>query len=85
MMLLGNKSDLERRVSEAEVKEWCGQHRVKYMVTSVKNGLNVEECFMELARMIYEEESKVVVVRTESFALGKGDVKEKKKAGFCSK
>ena len=41
-MLLGNKSDLERRVSEAEVMEWCHQHKVKYLTTSVKNNVNVE-------------------------------------------
>ena len=53
-MLLGNKSDLERRVSEAEVMEWCNQHRVKYLSTSVKTNLNVEESFMTLAKMVYE-------------------------------
>ena len=55
-MLLGNKSDLERRVSEAEVMEWCGQHKIKYLSTSVKNNTNVEESFMSLARLIYEYE-----------------------------
>lgn len=54
IMLLGNKSDLERRVSEAEINEWCSQHKVKYLPTSVKNNTNVEESFMTLAKLINE-------------------------------
>ncbi len=52
IMLLGNKSDLERRVSEAEVNEWCNAHKIKYISTSVKNNTNIDESFMTLARMI---------------------------------
>ena len=82
-MLLGNKSDLERRVSEAEVMEWCGQHKIKYLSTSVKNNTNVEESFMSLARLIYEYESKQVPVRTQSMVLGKDDAKPTKTKGKC--
>lgn len=52
IMLIGNKSDLERRVGEAEVMEWCTAHKIRYLSTSVKNNTNVEEAFMGLARMI---------------------------------
>jgi len=30
LILIGNKSDLEKRVSEAEVTEWCGKNKIKY-------------------------------------------------------
>jgi Ras-related protein Rab-1A len=82
IMLLGNKNDLERRVSEAEVIEWCGSHKIKYLSTSVKNNINVDESFMTLARMINEFEMRQVPERTQSFALGKGDLKKEKK-GCC--
>ena len=32
--------------------EWCTQHKLKYLSTSVKSNLNVEESFMQLARLI---------------------------------
>lgn len=76
IMLLGNKSDLERRVSEAEVNEWCSSHKIKYLPTSVKTNSNVDESFMTLARLINEYELKQVPERSQSFALGKGDIKK---------
>jgi GTPase SAR1 family protein len=30
IILIGNKSDLEKRVSEAEISEWCGKNKIKY-------------------------------------------------------
>ena len=56
IMLLGNKSDLERRVSDSEVQEWCTTHKIKYLNTSVKNNTNVDEGFMMLARLIFDNE-----------------------------
>lgn len=83
IMLIGNKSDLERRVSEAEVNEWCSAHKIKYLSTSVKNNVNIDESFMCLARMINEYELKQIPERSQSFALGKGDVKKEKKGKCC--
>lgn len=79
IMLLGNKNDLERRVSEAEVLEWCNSHKIKYLPTSVKLNTNVDESFMTLAKQIFEQESRSAPPRTESFALGKEAKKDKKK------
>jgi Ras-related protein Rab-1A len=84
IILLGNKSDLERRVSEAEISEWCTLHKIRYLSTSVKNNTNVEESFMTLARMIVEYEARQVPERTQSFALGKEDAKTSGKSkGKC--
>lgn len=52
IMLLGNKNDLERRVKESEVQQWCNERKIKYLSTSVKNNVNVDESFMTLARLI---------------------------------
>jgi small GTP-binding protein len=54
IILLGNKSDLERKVSEEEINEWCTMHKIRYLPTSVKDNTNVEESFMRLARIISE-------------------------------
>jgi GTPase SAR1 family protein len=85
IMLLGNKSDLERRVSEAEVSEWCASHKIKYLSTSVKNNTNVDESFMTLAKLINENESKQMPEKTQSFALkNNATIKDNsKKKGCC--
>lgn len=73
---MGNKSDLERKVNEADVQKWAGEHQLKYVSTSVKTGENVENVFMVLARMVSEKEDGGN--KTLSFNLKKKDEKKKK-------
>ncbi|XP_067992803.1 uncharacterized protein [Melanerpes formicivorus] len=54
VVLLGNKADLSplRQVSREEAQAFARQHRLRYLETSAKTQLNVEEAFQELVRAV---------------------------------
>lgn len=50
MVLVGNKSDLKREVSDIEINELLTQYNVPYSLTSAKTMENVEKPFITLTR-----------------------------------
>jgi len=55
VMLIGNKSDLEKReVSYEEGAAFARQHELVFVETSAKTAQNVEEAFIQTARKIYD-------------------------------
>ena len=64
-MIIGHKSDCEseRQVSSREGSQLAKVNGLKYMETSAKNGQNVEDCFLTIAKDIYHllEEGKVKI------------------------
>jgi len=55
IILIGNKSDLERREVSFEEGEWFArQNGLFFLETSAKTGQNVESAFLDTARQIYE-------------------------------
>lgn len=55
IMLIGNKSDLDRReVSYEEGDAFAREHGLVFRETSAKTSTNVEEAFVQTARKIYE-------------------------------
>eukprot|EP00389_Voromonas_pontica_P018591 GDKH01029258.1.p1 GENE.GDKH01029258.1~~GDKH01029258.1.p1 ORF type:complete len:217 (-),score=9.38 GDKH01029258.1:254-904(-) len=55
IVLIGNKSDLERReVQYEEGAEFARHHGLIFLETSAKTAQNVEEAFVTTARRIYE-------------------------------
>ena len=56
IILVGNKSDLEeeRVISKQEGEKVAKQYNLKFYETSCKNGDNVENCFLDLARQIVD-------------------------------
>ena len=57
IILIGNKSDLEeeRVITEKEAMEKCELNELtEYMECSCKNGINVEEIFIKVAKILYD-------------------------------
>lgn len=51
-MIVGNKSDKPRVVSDVEAKQWCAQNGgYAYFETSAINGSNVESVFKKAAEL----------------------------------
>ena len=57
IILIGNKSDLkeERVITKEEGEKVAKQYNLKFYETSCKNGDNVENCFIDLARQIIDK------------------------------
>ncbi|MED6213536.1 hypothetical protein PIB30_094314 [Stylosanthes scabra] len=60
-VLLGNKVDVDggnsRRVTEKKAREWCASRgNLPYFETSAKEGYNVEEAFLYVAKITSENE-----------------------------
>ncbi|XP_048475775.1 ras-related protein Rab-7a-like [Rhincodon typus] len=52
-LVVGNKADLSgsREVISKLAENWCSAHRLKYIETSAKDALNVEEAFQDGVRL----------------------------------
>ena len=57
VIFLGNKSDLadKRAVSDADLQRVSDENGTRYLLTSAKTGLNVEEAFDALAKTILDD------------------------------
>ena len=54
MILLGNKSDLERQVDRAEAEDLAKRLGCDYLETSAKTGDNVDKAFNYIAKACVE-------------------------------
>lgn len=56
IFLIGNKSDLEaqRDVTREEAEQFAQENGLMFLETSARTGENVEEAFLETARIIYQ-------------------------------
>jgi len=53
-LIVGNKSDLEKRVDTAMAKEFADSMNVQFLETSAKNASNVEKAFLAMAQEIVD-------------------------------
>ena len=83
--LLGNKSDLEHKVSEEEINKFLEQHKNKYRFepTSALDNINIEKVFQELAEEVYK--TYLSSVKNEQKKITINKYKNKKKSNcICS-
>lgn len=52
IVLVANKIDLEYRVSESEGRDLARLYRIPFIMTSAKQGLNIEGAFCELMKLV---------------------------------
>lgn len=57
LLLVGNKSDLTQliKVTEKEAKKYAKKNKMEIIITSAKEGTNVEEAFIELMKTIVDK------------------------------
>ena len=75
IMLIGNKSDMEyrRAVSVEEGQQFANDQGLIFLETSAKTAANVEEAFLNTAKLIYEKIQRGVFdVSNESFGIKVG-------------
>ena len=56
-LLIGNKSDLERKVSFEQAKEFADTYGMKYIETSAKTAHNVGEAYVTMTKDIIASNS----------------------------
>eukprot|EP00009_Paramoeba_aestuarina_P017613 CAMPEP_0201531828 /NCGR_PEP_ID=MMETSP0161_2-20130828/48740_1 /ASSEMBLY_ACC=CAM_ASM_000251 /TAXON_ID=180227 /ORGANISM="Neoparamoeba aestuarina, Strain SoJaBio B1-5/56/2" /LENGTH=164 /DNA_ID=CAMNT_0047934933 /DNA_START=163 /DNA_END=653 /DNA_ORIENTATION=- len=57
-ILVGNKRDGDRKVSEEKAKEWAQEMKMAYFEVNAQSGDNVDEAFTALANDYFEEKRK---------------------------
>ena len=96
-MIVGNKSDKTRVVSEQDAKQWCVQNGgYAYIETSAINGTNVETVFRKAAELTAAGDSMDFGMPTSLSGAGgamkldpavnfpnQPDLNQKKKKGCC--
>ncbi len=57
LLLIGNKIDLENKIKikENEAKKFAEKNKMNFLLTSAKNGENVEKAFKDLIKTILEQ------------------------------
>ena len=57
ILMIGNKADLasERQVTQEEAQDFASRHGLEYIETSAKDGKNVSEAFVRLAKTLAEK------------------------------
>jgi len=95
IVLVGNKADLEskRAVDQATAKAFADKHNLKFIETSAKESINVNEAFMSLAEKVYDVKFNKDSLRPSGGpAIGtkhtvepsaKGNGKKEKSGGMC--
>lgn len=80
ILLVGNKIDLKKVVSDAEAKDFAQSSSIPFILTSAKNDENVQEAFFNLIKTILDSG---IVMKPKSKSLK--DRKNPSKKGCCSK
>jgi small GTP-binding protein len=79
IVFVGNKCDMERKVSLEDAQALANEFNVEYCETSAKEGTNVESTFMRLAKLVMETQAQKIQSRVgQSVPLAKQPKKAEK-------
>jgi len=81
VILVGNKCDMERKVTKEEAQSIAGEYGISYFETSAKTGLNVESTFIQLGTIVKRRKDKEQTTSTPQprrVEINKGGNKDKK-------
>lgn len=81
IILVGNKCDLDHAVSKKEAEDLASSFNIKYIETSAKNNLNVDEAFSCLAKDVIKNQTPKVT--QEDIIIQPIEIDEKKKNNCC--
>lgn len=79
MVVVGSKADLHQNVDQKTVTDWCDKHHIRYLKCSSKTGLNIEQPFMELVKLNFQQAAEPQFEKAQSFDISKMQVKKEKK------
>ena len=87
-VLIGNKTDLEEKrvITYNQGKEFADSYGLKYIETSAKKNLNVNEAFETLGRELMQasDDKKIGKSKDKKISVTKAeDLNKKKKKGCC--
>ena len=82
LFLMGNKTDKEKKISNAQAREFAENHHMRYCHTSAFNGDNIEDAFYDMTKKIYQNNKKIqknqiIQKNDESIKLSKDKAKGK--------
>jgi Ras-related protein Rab-7A len=79
MVVIGNKIDAQREVSQSEAENWCRDNgNIEYLETSAKEAINVEKAFDLIARLVVQN------LKDEEITYETVNLNEQKKDDKCS-
>ena len=55
LLLIGNKSDLERKVEDKDINNICNKYNLTYVETSAKNNTNIHSAFHNLVAKVHKK------------------------------
>ena len=57
-LLIGSKCDLESTITDDEINKFTNEHNIKFKKVSSKENIGIEEAFLEIGEILYENHKK---------------------------
>ena len=85
MVISANKSDMveERVISDEMISKWADDNKIKWFLTSAKEGTGIDPMFQFIAKYLYEHRTEGVPVSTTTVTIGDQDKETKEKKSCC--
>ena len=82
ILLVGNKNDLNKIVSNEEITKFCDEENLNYLETSSKTGENINKAIIMICEKILEKKDETLELNF-SFSLDSSVLQKKRKKSKC--